>query len=188
MAIPKRSSRSPAARADGDPSPPGRVRVTGRLSIDPGLSPAELAYLSAFCESRRWDRPGGPFAVPSNPLAECMDVTVEVEAFTRPAAGQPSLTCAWLPTESGTALVPRAVVAAADEVVAWLDYLRDHFLTMRHPEREGRSGVADFGPHTLTGAVAIADGDSGALDALVIRDGALTRVRLYPPAADRQSA
>jgi hypothetical protein len=194
MPIPKKSSQSPAARAAraaraaGAPVPSGRVRVTGRLAVRPGLDPGELAYLSAFCESRRWDRAGGPYAVPSNPLAECVDVTVDVDAFARPAAGQPSLTCAWLPTESGLALVPRAVVASADEVVAWLDYLRSHFLGTHPLAAATRSGVPRFGRHPLDGAVAIADGTSGALDAVLVADGELRRVRLHPPTARRRSA
>lgn len=188
MPIPKRSSRSQAARAAGAPDPPGRVRVTGRVDVQPGLDGDEFAYLSAFCESRRWDRAGGPYAVPSNPLAECLDVTVVVDAFVRPAVGQPSLTCAWLPAESGLALVPRAVVASADEVVAWLVYLRSHFLGTPSPAAAGRPGVPRLHRHELTGAVAIADGDSGSLDALLVGDGKLTRVRLHPPVTDRRSA
>jgi len=164
------------------------VRVTGRVAIEPALDPGELAYLTAFCESRRWDRAGGPYAVPSNPLAECVDVAVDVEAFTRPAAGQPSLTCAWLPADSGTALVPRVVVDSADEVVEWLAYLREHLLGTGSLAAAGAPGVPLFGPHTLAGAIAIADGTSGRLDALLVGDGKLTRVRLHPRTADRQSA
>lgn len=171
------------------PGLPDHVRVTGRIAVDPGLDARELAYLAAFCESRRWDRDGGPYAVPPNPLAECVDAAVEMEAFTRPAAGQPSLTCAWLPDESGLALVPRAAVAAADDVGAWLTYLLDHFLGSRGTRAAAvASGVPRFGAHTLTGAVAIADGSSGALDALVVVDGGLRRVRLHPPTVDRRIA
>lgn len=188
MPIPTRSSRSPAARVAGAPAPPGRVRVTGQVVIHPGLDLDEFAYLSVFCESRRWDRPGGPYAVPSNPLAECVDVDVDVDAFARPAAGQPSLTCAWLPADSGLALLPRDVVASADEVVAWLAYLAAHFLVTRPAAAAGIAGVPRFGRHTLVGAVAVADGISGNLEAVLIGDGVLTRALLRPPTSDRRSA
>jgi hypothetical protein len=188
MAIPRKPARSPADRADGAPVPAGRVRVTGRMAVDPVLDPGELAYLSAFCESRRWNRPGGPYVVPSNPLAECVDVTVDVDAFTRPGAGQPSLTCSWLPAEAGSVLVPRDVVGSADEVVAWMTYLREHFLGSGRLVATGAPGVPPFGPHALAGAVAIADGASGSLEALLVRDGELKRVLLHPATADRRSA
>jgi hypothetical protein len=186
-------TRKPApARTPGPdataPIPSHRVRVTGCLAIDPVLDPAELAFLAAFCESRRWDRPGGPYGVPANPLAECVDVAVDIAAFGRPPAGQPSLVCAWLPTATGAALVPRQVVACADEVVGWLRYLCDHFLRGTHAAAGRAPGVPRFRPHILVGAVAIADGATGGLDAVLVRADGFTQVRLHPPAPGRRSA
>jgi hypothetical protein len=173
---------------DAAPMPSHRVRVTGCVAIDPALDAAELGFLAAFCESRRWDRPGGPYEVPANPLAECVDVTVDIAAFGRPTAGQPSLVCAWLPTGTGSALMPRPVVSCADEVVGWLRYLCDHFLVGDQAAARRVPGVPSFRPHTLAGAVAIADEATGSLDALVVRADGLTRVRLHPPVSGRLSA
>jgi len=189
MKRPKRSSRSSTARLDdaarGDSV---CVRATGSVVLDPALDPGELAFLAAFCESRRWARPGGPYDVPSHPLAECVDPTADLAAFSRPASGQPSLTCAWLPTGAGTALVPRAVVTSADEVVGWLRYLREHFLGPGIPAARGAPGVPQFRRHVLVGAVAIADDATGGLEAVLVRGSDLTRVRLHPPRECRRSA
>lgn len=42
----------------------------GHVDIDPPLNDAEIEYLTAFSESRRCLRPGGPYAVPGNARAE----------------------------------------------------------------------------------------------------------------------
>ena len=39
----------------------------GHVDIAPALNEAEIDYLEAFCASRRWERPGGPYEVPGNP-------------------------------------------------------------------------------------------------------------------------
>lgn len=189
MKRPTRSSWSSAALVD-DAARIGSagVRATGSLVLDPPLDPGELAFLAAFCESRRWTRPGGPYDVPSNPLAECVDPNVDLAAFSRPAAGQPSLVCAWLPAGPGSALVPRAVVTSADEVVAWLRYLREHFLGPGIPAARAAPGVPRFRRHLLVGAVAITDDETGALEAVIVRGSDLTRVRLHPPREGRRSA
>ncbi|HEY6738026.1 MAG TPA: hypothetical protein VI076_04190, partial [Actinopolymorphaceae bacterium] len=101
--------------------------------MEPGLGPAEYEYLLAFAESRRWNRPGGPYVVPDNPLAECTDPAVDLERYVVPAEGQPGLHCPWQPSQDGRALVPNidpvtGPPTSVDEVVAWLVYLRDHFL------------------------------------------------------------
>ena len=42
----------------------------GHIDITPPLNDDEINYLTAFAESRRCDRPGGPYDVPGNPAAE----------------------------------------------------------------------------------------------------------------------
>jgi hypothetical protein len=182
--VPARTAGADAAA----PVPSRRVRVAGSVAIVPALDTAELGFLAAFCESRRWDRPGGPYEVPSNPLAECVDPTVDIAAFGRPPAGQPSLSCAWLPTGTGATLVPRHDVRGGDEVVAWLRYLRVHFLGRGHVCSRGARGVPGFGAHTLVGAVAIADATTGGLEAVIVGADGLRRVRLHPPAPGRLRA
>jgi len=166
--------------------------VTGLLAIQPALSVAETTYLTQFCESRRWDRPGGPYAVPANPAAECLDAQLDMDAFVRPASGQPSLYCPWLPGPDGRSLRPKyrplvsdgsdaageepGPAAAADRVVAWLAYLYEHFFA---PDARlvgvlpaaGADGFDGFEPHDLAGAVAVSDPRTGRLDAVVVHGG-----------------
>lgn len=164
------------------------VTVTGLLVFDPALTVAETAYLSLFCESRRWDRGGGPYAVPANPLAECLDPRLDLDAFTRPPAGQPSLHCPWQPTPDGRALIPQPLPCTSDEVVAWLTYLQEHFFAADAGMEgldvvDGLDEVGEFtgfGPHLLTGAVALADPATGRLEALLVRDGRFERRQLHP--------
>jgi glycerophosphoryl diester phosphodiesterase len=66
----------------------------GHIDITPSLNGAEAAYLEAFSESRRWSRPGGPYAVPADPSAE---ETGRGRAFNVPPEGQPGLWCDWGP-------------------------------------------------------------------------------------------
>lgn len=164
------------------------MTVTGLLAFDPALTVAETTYLTLFCESRRWDRADGPYAVPANPLAECVDPRLDLDAFTRPPAGQPSLHCPWQPTPDGRALLPQPLPCTSDEVVAWLTYLHEHFFAA-DAGMEGLavagglgevSGFTGFGSHLLTGAVAIADSATGRLEAVLVRDGQIDRRLLHP--------
>jgi hypothetical protein len=150
-----------------------RFRVVGHVRIDPPLRRAEFEYLTAFAESRRWRRPDGPYAVPANPLAECLDPTVDLERYSAPAEGQPGLSCPWLPAHQGHALVPGGPAlegcgVPAPQVAAWLRYLLDHFL--RPGGRAARSDgpaaalFAEFGfDHVLDGAAAICSDTTGDL-------------------------
>jgi hypothetical protein len=45
----------------------------GHLDIEPPLNDEEIDYLTAFFDSRRCRREGGPYAVPGNPRAENLD-------------------------------------------------------------------------------------------------------------------
>ncbi|MGW0230508.1 hypothetical protein ACWDWO_19515 [Actinopolymorpha singaporensis] len=112
---------------------PETFRIVGRVLVDPPLRTEEFEYLAAFTESRRWHRPDGPYAVPGNPLAECLDPGLDLTHYAEPAPGQPGLWCPWRPADSGRALVPVFEPAFGDgsppeEAASWLAYLRDHFL------------------------------------------------------------
>src|SRR6059058_4044667 len=56
------------------------------------LNDDEIAYLSAFSQSRRFARAGGPYDVPGNPRAEEYD-DVDRDAYNENAPGQPGLWC-----------------------------------------------------------------------------------------------
>lgn len=98
----------------------------GHFTITPALNPAELEYLTAFAESRRWDRPGGPYEVPDNPRADEHE-TGDVERRNRTAPGQPSLYCQWVVCPQGCCLTHDG----HEKFYAptqWLEYLIVHFL------------------------------------------------------------
>jgi hypothetical protein len=96
----------------------------GHIEVHPPLNGAEVEYLTAFSQSRRWDRPGGPYAVPDNPRLDDAYVLGEPDPVTgvptfRPpvspgsedrkrfstvAPGQPQLYCQWAPCPKGCCL------------------------------------------------------------------------------------
>ena len=98
----------------------------GHIDITPSLNEAELAYLNAFRLSRRFDRPGGPYDVPSNPYADDR-AGVDVDTYHRTAPGQPQLWCQWEACWQGCCL-------AFDghekfyQPGRWMEYLIQHFL------------------------------------------------------------
>lgn len=102
----------------------------GHVDVTPPLNEAEVAYLTAFSRSRRWERPGGPYDVPRDPRAEDADVPASGEAgrrYHRPPLGQPGLWCDWEPCWEGCCLAYNGVEKFFG-AAAWLRYLVDHFL------------------------------------------------------------
>lgn len=150
----------------------------GHFTIDPPLNDAERDYLAAFCESRRWARPGGPYAVPPHPLAEEAHET-DVEAFNRCAAGQPDLWCQWVPCPTGCCLSwdGREHFLAGTR---WLQYLVDHFL--RPGGEASRSGDPAFEgftfDHRVDGVVAACRRDTRRLFLIEAVDGVVVEHEL----------
>jgi hypothetical protein len=152
---------------------PEAFRIVGRVLVDPPLRAEEFEYLAAFTESRRWCRPDGPYAVPGNPLAECLDPGLDLTRYAEPAPGQPGLWCPWRPADGGHALVPVFEPAFGDgsppeEAASWLEYICDHFL--RGGAQAGRSSgdrtrwFGGFGfDHVLDGAAVVCSEWSGRL-------------------------
>jgi hypothetical protein len=100
----------------------------GRIDVHPPLNEAERAYLTAFSEGRRFDRPGGPYAIPGNPAAErCDRPDVDVETYNRIPEGQPSLWCDWVPCWEGCCLAYNGNEKFYNGT-RWMAYLIDHFL------------------------------------------------------------
>lgn len=170
-------------------------RLLGRIDVRPALSTAEHEYLLAFAESRRWQRPAGPYAVPGNPAAECLSARPDSDRWSTPADGQPGLYCPWRPADDGGALVPHtdpdAVTSTpAGEVAAWLRYLCTHFLGPDPAAARDPHYVHGGGPeggHRMNGVAVVAD-DGGDLR-LVRASGtriSLERLTAAPdPARDR---
>lgn len=154
----------------GEPVP-GPCQLVGFFGVDPPLRASEAEYLTAFAESRRWRRPGGPYAVPDNPAAECLDTAIELDDYRAPADGQPGLYCPWTPDRNGRALVP---VSGPDtcteaESIEWLAYLIEHFLAA-----EGVAATepefAGFGfDHVLDGVGTICGRSTGRIIHLWVR-------------------
>lgn len=168
-----------------------RFHLVGCVWIDPPLRRDELDYLTAFTESRRWRRPGGPYAVPDNPLAECLDPSLDLSLYTTPPEGQPGLSCPWVPGRRGRALAPRRGVAGGNglppkEVAAWLAYLRDHFLRPGAvASQSGDPTFAAFGfDHVLQGAAAVCSERTGLVTVLQVDAHDLT-VRTFGHGAGR---
>jgi hypothetical protein len=150
-----------------------RFHLVGCVRVDPPLRRSEFEYLTAFAESRRWRRPEGPYAVPGNPLAECLDSSLDLVSYGLPSEGQPGLLCPWVPGRDGDVLVPVDVLPGGNglppgEVAGWLAYLCDHFLrpgALTEKADDGPPGAfADFGfDHELDGAAAVCSDRTGRL-------------------------
>lgn len=121
----------------------------GHFEIRPALNAAERDYLDAFAESRRWARPGGPYAVPDHPgLEEASGDAVARENVDRPPAGAPGLWC------------------------QWLVYLIDHFLRPDAKARaDGGDQIIEFTfDHRVDGVVAACRRDTRRLWTIEARD------------------
>ena len=162
----------------------------GHVDITPALNEAEVSYLEAFRRSRRHHRPGGPYEVPGNPYAE-EELASDVEAYNRPAQGQPQLWCQWQPCWSGCCLSFDGGEKFY-EPVRWMRYLIDHFL--RPGAEASRSGLRCFEEfsfdHHLEGVVVGCRRDNKQLFAIRVHDNEVTTVCLrdadpsyadYPP-------
>lgn len=169
----------------------------GHVDIDPPLNEAERAYLAAFADSRRWQRPGGPYAVPLNPAAARLDdeggVERHGERYNRPPDGQPSLWCQWVPCWDGCCLSydGREKFYRSTE---WMTYLIDHFLA---PGAQARGSNLELFrgfsfDHQLDGIVAGCRRDNKELFLIVVDDNIVTcevlreadlRYVDYPPLA-----
>jgi len=128
----------------------------GYVGIEPALNEAEVEYLTAFTMSRRFDREGGPYAVPGNPRAEEDDRSgIPVERYNSVAPGQPQLWCQWIPSWSGHCLTFDGHEKFY-RPVEWLDYLIEHFLkrgahASKHPGHLFAGFTFD---HVLNGTIA----------------------------------
>ena len=155
----------------------------GHIDVYPPLNAAEQAYLTAFSESRRWRRPGGPYEVPGNPRAEDVDdaPTDDIDAYNTPPAGQPGLWCQWVPCWDGCCLAFDGHEKFYDPV-AWLTYLIDHFL--KPGAVVSHSGLPAFDgftfDHACEGLVVGCRRDTKELFAVRARTNVVTKETLRP--------
>lgn len=155
-----------------------RTDFIGHVEVRPGLNDAELAYLAAFTGSRRWRRPGGPYAVP--------DVVCEPEppgsrAWHLPPQGQPTQWCDWAPCWDGCCLTWEGEERFAG-VGTWLGYLVDHFL--RPGAAAARVGDPQFAAftfdHVLDGMVVGCRRDNKQLFAVTVHQNRVREEILRP--------
>lgn len=154
----------------------------GHLDIEPALNDAEIEYLTAFTKSRRCRRPGGPYDVPGNPLAEDAADFPNGD-YSVSADGQPQLWCdyevcwegcclTWSGKEKSYAMVP------------WLRYLIDHFLRPGGLA-QGHEGFDDFTfDHYVDGQLVGCRRDNKELFAVIVSDNQV-RERVLRPADPR---
>jgi len=122
----------------------------GHIEIDPPLNDAEIEYLTAFCDSRRFVR-SSPYDVPGNPWAETSD-GVPPELYNQPPPGQPDLWCDWSVCWDGCCLAWNGTEKSY-AMIAWLRYLIAHFLRPGgRAARDPRFGRFSF-DHRLDGMV-----------------------------------
>jgi hypothetical protein len=152
----------------------------GWVQVDPPLNEHETDYLRAFSRTRRWDRPEGSYVVLPHPLADD-DHADDVDAYNRPAPGEPGLWCPWTSTSNGTALTFDGSEKAY-QAVRWLEYVIDTFL--REDATAAMTGdplFADFAfDHVCDGAVAACRRDTGRLSVVLVTDNEVEERVLLP--------
>lgn len=151
----------------------------GHIDIDPPLNDDEIEYLTAFAESRRFRREGGPYDVPGNPIAERMDDGPHGEDYNVPGDGQPNLWCDWQVCWDGCCLAWNGTEKSYS-MISWLRYLIDHFLAPGG-HASGHPGFEGFGfDHRLTGVVVGCRRDNKMLFAVRVVDNMVTEEVLRP--------
>lgn len=152
----------------------------GHIDIAPSLNEAEIAYLTAFSQSRRYDRGGSPYDVPGNPQA---DNAADVEPATSNsrAPGQPGLWCDWVPCWDGCCLTFNGKEKFYSPV-PWLRYLVAHFLQSSAVAAGGghhQLGGFTF-DHVLDGVIVGCRRDNKELYAIVVQDNVVLEEVLRP--------
>jgi hypothetical protein len=124
----------------------------GHVTITPPLNPHEIAYLHRFADSRRHQRPEGPYSTLDYSYSE-----VPRGDYSQPADGQPGLWCDWEPTGGGTAIRWNGSEKFY-EATAWMQYLIDHFLKP-DAAAKGQPGFEEFTFDHMVNGVIHAQGD-----------------------------
>lgn len=81
-----------------------QTEFAGEITIEPPLNQDEIEFLTAFCETRRMNRSGGPLFVKGEGVSGQGNGPDTIHDYNNPPVGQPGLWCQWVPTDDGTAL------------------------------------------------------------------------------------
>lgn len=155
------------------------TKFQGRVEVSPPLNAAEVAYLTAFNETRRWDRPGGPYD--TSDAAEYANRA----RSSKPPEGQPHLYCPFVPTPDGTAIVWDQGEGSVYGAVEWMRYLIDHLLREEaiasQPLEQGWVRPREFDlftfDHSCTGGFLAQGEEVGDVWSLLVRDNVVTHVQ-----------
>lgn len=154
----------------------------GHIDVSPPMNQDEQSYLTAFSQSRRFDREGGPYEVPGNPVAEARAPrTVPVETYNRTAPQQPGLWCGWVPCWDGCCLSYDGIEKFYG-AAGWLEYVAEHFL--RPGAYAQASGLVCFEAftfdHRLDGVIAGCRRDNKELFLIRVEDNVVREQVLRP--------
>ncbi|MFD6656844.1 hypothetical protein ACFWEB_17090 [Streptomyces parvus] len=145
------------------------TEFTGYVTVSPPLNPAEIAYLDQFSDTRRMNRPAGPYATTDDSYSD-----LGRDGYNTPPEGQPGLWCNWEPTRDGTALKWNGVEKFYD-ADAWMAYLIDHFL-QPGGKAQGQPGFEGFTfDHVVNGEITAQGEDPDDTWTLHVTSNAVTR-------------
>lgn len=145
------------------------TEFAGFVTVHPPLNPTEIAYLDQFSDTRRMNRPAGPYSTTDDSYSELGHTN-----FNRPPEGQPGLWCNWEPTRDGTALKWNGVEKFYN-ADAWMAYLIDHFL-QPGGKAQGHPGFEDFTfDHVVNGEIKAQGEDPDDTWTLHVTSNAVTR-------------
>lgn len=98
----------------------------GSVEVSPPLSPEEVAFINAFCGTRRMKREKGPYFVGG---LGCFGQMHEADVidYNTPPDGQPSVWCQWKASPDGSR-IEWDEETKFYEAPKWMAYLIEHFL------------------------------------------------------------
>ena len=144
---------------------------TGHVTITPPLNAVEIAYLKKFADSRRMNRPEGPYSTRDHSYSE-----LGFDDYNRPPAGQPGLWCGWEPTDEGTTIEWNQTEKFSYST-EWMQYLIDHFLKPG-AHAQGQPGFEEFTfDHTVNGTIEAQGEDPDDTWQLIVIDNLASNTR-----------
>lgn len=151
---------------------------SGRITVVPPLTQAEIDYLNKFARSRRMDRTKGPYFVDGSDgnFGSGQGHDPDIRDYNRPPQGQPGLWCQWVPTEDGTAIEWDGGEKFY-ESEEWMRYLIEHFLKPGAWTKQKANPVCPvrFGDHVCNGVIEAAGEDLNDRWALIVNDNRVSR-------------
>lgn len=132
------------------------TNAIGHIEVQPPLSLPEQRYLTAFGQTRRYERAGGPYEIVGNPAIDhLLESSLPTEVVNSIAPGQPGYWCDWTPCWEGCCL-SHSGKEKSYSLRRWLEYLIEHFLRPgAHGATSGSPWLEDFSfDHVLNGVVA----------------------------------